>query len=41
MDIGTVRYEMGYASALAVFLFVLMIITNFVITKILSKYDDT
>lgn len=38
-DIGTVRFEMGYASALAVFLFVLMLMTNFIITHILRKFS--
>lgn len=40
MDVGTVRFEMGYASALAVFLFVLMLLTNFIITRLLSRYND-
>lgn len=38
-DVGTVRYEMGYASAIAVFLFAMMLITNAVIQKILKKYS--
>jgi multiple sugar transport system permease protein len=37
MDYGTIRFEMGYASAMAVVLFVLMVGTNRVITKMLHK----
>jgi multiple sugar transport system permease protein len=37
-DYGTVRYEMGYASAMATLLFVVMILTNNLISKILKKY---
>lgn len=36
-DAGTVRYEMGYASAISVFLFLLMIITRLIIGKIINK----
>ena len=36
LDVGTVRYEMGYASAIAVFLFVLMGFTRILIGKILN-----
>ena len=36
MDVGTVRYEMGYASAIAVFLFALMAITRILIGKLLD-----
>jgi multiple sugar transport system permease protein len=36
MDVGTVRYEMGYASAIAVFLFGMMAITRIVIGKLLD-----
>lgn len=39
-DIATVRYEMGYASAIAVFLFALMLLTNQIIRGILSKYSE-
>ena len=38
-DVGNVRYEMGYASALAVFLFALMLIFNFIIKNILRRYQ--
>jgi len=37
MDVGTIRFEMGYASAIAVFLFVIMLITNFIITSLIRK----
>ncbi|MEE1075165.1 MAG: sugar ABC transporter permease [Acutalibacteraceae bacterium] len=36
MDIGTVRYEMGYASAIAVVLFVMMALTRMLVGKILK-----
>lgn len=36
-DVGTVKYEMGYASAISVFLFVLMLLFRYVIGKLLSK----
>lgn len=39
-DVGTVRFEMGYASAIAVFLFALMLLTNFLISHILRRFSD-
>lgn len=36
-DVGTVKYEMGYASALSVVLFLLMIGTRSIIAKLLRK----
>ena len=39
LDIGTVRFEMGYASAIAVFLFILMLLTNFIITHVLKRFS--
>lgn len=36
-DYGTIRFEMGYASAIATILFVLMIICNFAVKKLISK----
>lgn len=39
-DYGTIRYEMGYASAIATVLFVFMILTNGLITKILNRYTN-
>lgn len=38
LDVGIVRFEMGYASSIAVFLFILMLMTNFVITHLLKRY---
>ena len=40
LDVGTVRYEMGYASAIAVFLFVLMGLTRILIGKLLNTNGD-
>lgn len=37
-DYGMIRYEMGYASAISVVLFLAMILTNTLIKKILSRY---
>lgn len=39
-DYGFIRYEMGYASAILFVLFVVMIIANKLIRKILHKYTD-
>ena len=36
-DYGGMRYEVGYASAIAVFLFLIMMACNLVIKKMLSK----
>lgn len=36
-DAGTVKYEMGYASAISVFLFGLMLITRVIIAKLINK----
>jgi multiple sugar transport system permease protein len=36
-DVGTVKYEMGYASALSVVLFLLMIATRGITKKLLDK----
>lgn len=36
-DYGNIRYETGYASAIAVFLFIIMLSCNIVIKKMLSK----
>ena len=38
-DYGTTRYEMGYACAVAVVLFLVMVLTNTLIKKILSRFD--
>ncbi|GAA0293020.1 multiple sugar transport system permease protein [Gracilibacillus halotolerans] len=37
MDYGTIRFEMGYASAIATVLFLLMVGTNMVVQKLLRK----
>lgn len=37
MDYGSIRYEMGYASAMAVVLFFLMVFTNRLVTRLLQK----
>ena len=37
-DIGRVRYEMGYASAIAVFLFAMMLVFHFVIKRALKPF---
>lgn len=39
LDVGTTRYEMGYASAFAVFLFVMMLLTNQIITRAIGKFS--
>lgn len=39
-DYGGIRYEMGYASAIATVLFIVMIITNKVVKNILSKVGE-
>lgn len=39
-DYGWVRFEMGYASAICMVLFVLMYIINRIINKVLNKYLD-
>lgn len=36
-DVGTVKYEMGYASSIAVALFLMMMIFRFLVGKLLSK----
>ncbi len=39
MDFGTTRFEMGYASAVAVVLFLIMIIVLRIINSVLSKFN--
>ena len=39
MDFGSIRFEMGYASAVAVFLFAMMVIVYQVVNKALSKWS--
>ena len=38
VDYGTLRFEMGYASSIATLLFLMMIITKGVITRLLGRY---
>jgi len=40
-DYGSVRFEMGYASAICFVLFLTMLLANWAIKKILGKYLDT
>lgn len=40
IDYGTIRYEMGYASAIATVLFVIMLTTNMITQKLLRKVGD-
>jgi len=40
MDYGTIRFEMGYASAIATVLFALMVGTNMIIQKILRRVGE-
>lgn len=37
LDVGTVRYEMGYAAAISTFLFAMMLITRILVGKILNS----
>lgn len=37
MDYGNIRYEMGYASAIATILFIMMIVTNLFVQRIIRK----
>ena len=39
-DYGWVRFEMGYASAICMILFLAMFICNKIINKVLGKYMD-
>ena len=40
IDYGTVRYDLGYASAIATILFLIMIVTNLIVRQILRKVGD-
>lgn len=40
IDYGTVRYDLGYASAIATILFVIMLTTNLVVRQILRKVGE-
>jgi multiple sugar transport system permease protein len=37
IDFGTIRFEMGYASAIATVLFILMVGTNLIVQRLLRK----
>ena len=39
-DVGTMRYEMGYASSIATVLFLTMMLTNWLIKRALKKYTN-
>ncbi len=39
-DYGSIRYEMGYASAICMVLFIVMLIFNQLVRKVLSKFTD-
>lgn len=39
-DYGSIRYEMGYASAIATVLFALMLLTNFVVKRAIAKVGE-
>ena len=41
IDYGTLRFEMGYASAMAVVLFILMVGTNQIVRRLLGKFAST
>lgn len=40
IDFGTIRFEMGYASAIATILFIMMVGTNLVVQKLLRKVGE-
>ncbi|MCL6457098.1 MAG: sugar ABC transporter permease [Gorillibacterium sp.] len=40
IDFGTTRFEMGYASAIATVLFILMVVTNMIVQKLLRKVGE-
>lgn len=40
LDYGTVRFKMGYSSAIAVVLFILMMVSWLLINKVLKKYSE-
>ncbi len=39
-DYGTIRYEMGYASAMAVVLFFSMVLTQRIVQRLLAKVGE-
>ena len=40
LDYGTVRFEMGYSSAIAVVLFGMMLVTWLLINKVLKRFSE-
>ena len=40
LEVGTVRNEMGYAFAISVFLFLLMIAFNAIIRRVLRRFTE-
>ncbi len=40
MDVGTTRFEMGYASSIAVLLFGMMLLVNHIISRLLHRFDS-
>ncbi|UVI33595.1 carbohydrate ABC transporter permease [Paenibacillus spongiae] len=40
IDFGTIRFEMGYASAIATVLFVIMVASNLIVQKLLRKVGE-
>lgn len=40
IDFGTTRFEMGFASAIATVLFILMVGTNLIVQKLLRKVGE-
>lgn len=40
IDFGTTRFEMGYASAIATVLFLIMVATNLLVQKLLRKVGE-
>jgi len=40
IDYGTIRFEMGYASAIATILFAIMLATNMITQKLLKKVGE-
>ena len=39
-DYGSIRFEMGYASAIATLLFSIMLLTNFLVRRMISKVGE-
>ena len=39
-DVGNIRYEMGYACSIATVLFLMMLLVNAAVRKLLNRYLD-